>query len=66
METSLPPVVQPVLELYLQQLEQYLPGFLQACYLHGSLALQAFNARFSDIDFITIISRKACGSRAFA
>jgi hypothetical protein len=57
MSTTIPPSVQPVVDAYLRLTTITLPGFLTGFYLHGSLALGAFNPRFSDIDFITIASR---------
>ncbi len=35
-----------------------LPYFLSGFYLHGSIALNAFNAQLSDIDFIAFMSRQ--------
>jgi hypothetical protein len=58
MQTRLLQAVQPELEYYTKRMEEILPGFISAFYLHGSLALDAFNPRFSDIDFIAILSRK--------
>lgn len=52
-----PAQIAPLLEQYMNQMETVLPGFMTAFYLHGSIALGAFNERHSDIDFITLIGR---------
>jgi len=59
---EIPDVVKPVLEAYITAIERELPGFMAACYLHGSIALGAFIAGDSDIDFITVISRRCTAS----
>lgn len=56
---SLPAAIQPLLTAYRDGLERDLPGFASACYLHGSLALDAFDPSQSDIDFLTVINRPA-------
>ncbi len=43
---------------YLSRMQERLPGLLEAFYLHGSLALEAYNPRFSDLDFIAITSHR--------
>jgi hypothetical protein len=58
MTTHVPPSVQCVLDEYVRQLGENLPGFLEGLYLHGSLALGAFESRLSDIDFIVVASRR--------
>lgn len=35
----------------------YIPNTLEGLYIHGSIALNAFEARGSDIDFITVTNR---------
>ena len=52
MHTRVPEIVRPPLEKFLTLMDAELPGFLAAFYLHGSIALGAFNERFGDIDFI--------------
>jgi len=49
--------IQPLLTNYLTEVDAALPGFVQGLYLHGSIALGAFNEQRSDIDFIAVISR---------
>ncbi len=58
MERKIPEVIQPVLTDYTRRMEQLLPGLMTGFYLHGSIALEAFNPRWSDLDFITVVSRK--------
>lgn len=59
MVSSEPNVLQPLLTEYVQLLEQELAGCIEAVYLVGSIALGAFDVRFSDIDFIAVMSRPA-------
>ncbi len=58
MSTTIPEPVQHVLNEYTALVHEALPGFLAGIYLHGSLALGAFNPGLSDIDFISITSRR--------
>jgi hypothetical protein len=58
MPAEIPQSVQQVLDEYVALIHEALPGFLNGLYLHGSLALGAFDPRLSDIDFISIISRR--------
>jgi hypothetical protein len=58
MPAKIPDSVKPLLDEYLQLIQSELPGLMTACYLHGSLALDAFNPGLSDIDFITVISSR--------
>ena len=59
MPQSIPEPLQPLLADYLRLVDKTLPDFVTAFYLHGSIALGAFNSRYSDIDFISVISRRA-------
>lgn len=59
MPDRIPPSVQPTLDEYLARIEQGLPGFMLGCYLHGSVALGEYHPGTSDVDFITVISRRA-------
>ena len=54
---SLPPPVQAVMQDYIGQVDGALPGLLAGVYLHGSVALGAYQHGLSDIDFITVASR---------
>lgn len=60
--TRIPPVIQPFLNEYLRLTEKELPGLLTAFYLHGSVALDAFQEHLSDIDFIAVLSRPCTAS----
>jgi hypothetical protein len=57
MHPKIPESIRPLLEAYLLSVNAALPDFLTAFYIHGSIALNAFNERFSDIDFIAVVSR---------
>lgn len=56
-DNRIPEVIKPLLDEYVSLLEQKLPGLVNGLYLHGSIALGAFNERMSDIDFIALCSR---------
>jgi hypothetical protein len=58
MSTDIPQPVQLVLNEYIGALNEALPDLLVGVYLHGSLALGAFDLGLSDIDFISITSRR--------
>jgi hypothetical protein len=62
--SEVPQTINPLLEAYLGLLEKELPGFVTGFYLHGSIALGAFDPKLSDIDFIAVISR-LCAKRDF-
>jgi hypothetical protein len=53
----IPEPLRPLLERLLSRFDAELPGFVTGFYLHGSIALDAFNPRRSDIDFLAVISR---------
>jgi hypothetical protein len=58
-DPRIPEPVQPIFKDYLRLTEQRLVGLIDASYVVGSIALGEFNEHFSDIDFITVLSRKA-------
>jgi hypothetical protein len=62
LSTAIPPSVQPVIDDYIGLITTRLPDFVEGFYLHGSLALGAFNLHFSDIDFVTVASRRSTPS----
>ncbi len=64
MDAHVPEVIQPVIQTFLERLDAQLPGLVTAFYLHGSIALDAFDELFSDIDFVAVISRP-CSSQEF-
>ncbi len=55
----IPLQLRPLFTTYLSQVEQALPGWLQGFYVVGSLALDDFSPRYSDIDFIAVLEREA-------
>ena len=55
--TEIPKIVEVVLEEYQELVNAYIPNTLEGLYIHGSIALNAFEARGSDIDFITVTNR---------
>jgi len=55
----IPQPVRPILEKYVALSEEKLPGFIHAFYIVGSIALNGFNQRFSDIDFVAVLDRPA-------
>lgn len=58
MPAEIPELIKPLLEAYITALESDLPDLMTGFYLHGSIALGAFNPNFSDIDFITVVNRR--------
>ncbi|MDL4839964.1 hypothetical protein [Aquibacillus rhizosphaerae] len=53
----IPPIVDAVLNEYINLFNEFLPGTMEGLYLHGSIALDAYVHNSSDIDFITITNR---------
>lgn len=62
MQPTLPEIVEPILDAYFAAVDARLPGFIRGFYLHGSIALGAFDPRVSDVDFVAILSRRATGA----
>ena len=62
MNQNIPQVIAPLLDAYMTAMERELPGLLTGFYLHGSIALGAFNPRSSDIDALAVISRRCTPS----
>lgn len=62
MDSRIPALIQPLLTDYLAQIDAQIPNFLAGLYIHGSIALDAFNPRSSDIDFIALIDHPATTS----
>ena len=52
--TKIPKIVEIILEEYQKLVNDRLPNTLEGLYLHGSIALDAFEEEKSDIDFIAI------------
>ncbi|WP_345247342.1 hypothetical protein [Nibrella saemangeumensis] len=59
MDANVPTLIRPALHNYLDQVHQQLPGLLHGFHLEGSVALGDFNERFSDIDFMALLTRQA-------
>ncbi len=57
-DARIPTLIRPLLDDYLGLLSERVPDLADACYLHGSIALNAFNDRLSDIDFITVLRHR--------
>src|SRR5262249_45630361 len=58
MNPRIPNIIEPLLDDYLSLSRQYLPGFVNAFYLVGSIALDGFNERWSDIDFLAVTEQR--------
>src|SRR4051812_11694766 len=59
MDERIPIPMRQLLNTYLAQLNGDLPDLVAGLYLHGSIALDAFNESLSDIDFVAFLSRRA-------
>jgi hypothetical protein len=59
MDPRIPALLQPLLQEYICLLERDTPGLVSAFYLVGSIALDAFNPRHSDVDFVAVLNRRA-------
>jgi len=55
---DMPQEIQPLLDEYCTLTHKQLPNLIGAVYLHGSIALGAFDLHHSDIDFVTMINRR--------
>lgn len=62
MDKRIPPQLHTLLHDFQSLHTKELPGFMTGLYLHGSIALDAFNDAFSDIDFVAFTSRRATAS----
>ncbi len=58
MNPHLPDSLQPVLRAYLDAFARDCPGLLSACYVHGSVALGAYDPHQSDVDCLVVLSRR--------
>ena len=54
---SLPEPVCRILQAYLAQMDAHLPDILSGLYLVGSIALDGYDPKFSDIDYVAVLSR---------
>lgn len=57
MAATVPAVLTSLVDEFLALLEEKLPGLVGGFYLQGSLALDAFNERWSDLDFVAFLNR---------
>jgi hypothetical protein len=55
--SRVPDVIKPVLDEYISMVQHRLPDLVTGVYILGSIALDAFNERLSDIDFMTLLNR---------
>src|SRR5215211_4952194 len=58
MSSPIPQSAQQALDDYIALVHAAVPGLLEGVYVHGSLALNAYTPGLSDIDFISITSRR--------
>jgi hypothetical protein len=58
----LPKPIHLIIEKYIQLTENRLAGLIGGFYIVGSIALDEFNERLSDIDFVAVLNRKAAFS----
>lgn len=56
--TEMPEAAKPLLDAYVEALRRDLPDLITGVYVHGSIVLDAFNPRSSDVDVVTVVSRK--------
>jgi hypothetical protein len=55
---GLPRQVEMVLYDYINSLDEYFPNTIDGIYLHGSVAINAYEDNSSDIDFLTVTNRR--------
>jgi hypothetical protein len=55
---NIPDKVKEIIDEHIKMIEVYLPDFLEAYYIYGSVSLGTFDYNKSDIDFIAVIKRK--------
>lgn len=58
MNQRIPKLIQPILENYVAMINHQLPDLINAFYVEGSIALDGFNERFSDIDFVAFLNHR--------
>lgn len=59
MNDRVPEAIRPLLHSYVKRLQHALPDGITTIYLHGSIALGAFDDSRSDIDTLVVLSRPA-------
>ncbi|WP_233434987.1 aminoglycoside adenylyltransferase domain-containing protein [Mesobacillus jeotgali] len=55
---EIPMIVEKVLKDYINLFNEHLPETIEGLYIHGSIALNAYDDESSDIDFITLTNRR--------
>jgi predicted nucleotidyltransferase len=55
---NLPKEVKAFLEEYINLVNKYIPSTLEEIYIHGSIALGAYEHKSSDIDLLTVMNRR--------
>lgn len=55
-DPRIPAAARPLLVAYMARLDERLPGLLDGFYVHGSIALGAFDPRRSDLDFVATVT----------
>lgn len=58
LKAAIPAAAQPLIDTYADLLRHELPGFAAGVFVHGSVALGAFDERSSDVDVVTVVSRR--------
>lgn len=58
-DAHIPKSVRPILELYRSLAEQQVPHLIRGFYVVGSIALDGYHERFSDIDFVAVLNHAA-------
>jgi predicted nucleotidyltransferase len=64
MNPRVPEAIRPMLQAYLDLLDRELPNLIAAVYLHGSIALDAFDEQRSDIDIVAVMAHPASADEA--
>jgi hypothetical protein len=59
MDQRIPLQIQPIIDTFVRLIELELPEFMSSFYVLGSIALDGFNEKFSDIDFVAMLNRNA-------
>ena len=52
------PLVQRVVQSYLAEVDEEVPGLVEGLYLTGSVALGDFRPHESDVDFVAVTARR--------
>ncbi|WP_042146292.1 aminoglycoside adenylyltransferase domain-containing protein [Paucisalibacillus sp. EB02] len=55
---NLPKDVETILEEYIKLLDEHFPSTLEEFYIHGSIAIGAYEKNSSDIDFLAVMNRR--------